>query len=280
MQSHWVNSAPYYRCRFPAEYALANQVDHPLNVNLREDAIVGHVDQWLALEFAPHRLTQTIRDLAAAQQPGTTRDAHDHEEAARKIAECARKLAQYRAALDAGASPATVATWIAETEAEKASYALAMRRTATRRPRMTEAEIKAIVDKFADIAAVLHDADPDDKAEVFRQLGLRLTYHPGRQLVEAEVEIPQHWQSDSVRGGTRSPLVVVHPRTGDLSPVQANTARAGRARISQAKRGGSTGPPDRSGHVTCGNDEGGEPGSGRTQGRTVAAAARRLIIRW
>ncbi len=201
MQSHWVNSAPYYRCRFPAEYALANQVDHPLNVNLREDAIVGHVDQWLALEFAPHRLTQTIRDLAAAQQPGTTRDAHDHEEAARKIAECARKLAQYRAALDAGASPATVATWIAETEAEKASYALAMRRTATRRPRMTEAEIKAIVDKFADIAAVLHDADPDDKAEVFRQLGLRLTYHPGRQLVEAEVEIPQHWQSDSVRGG-------------------------------------------------------------------------------
>ena len=44
-------------------------------------------------------------------------------------------------------------------------------------------------------------------------------------------------------------------------------------------RGGSTGLPDRSRHVTCGNDEGGEPGSGRTQGRTAAAAARRLIIR-
>ena len=26
MQSHWVNDAPYYRCRFPAEYALANRV--------------------------------------------------------------------------------------------------------------------------------------------------------------------------------------------------------------------------------------------------------------
>ena len=61
---------------------------------------------------------------------------------------------------------------------------------------------------------------------------------------------------------TRSPLVVVHPRTGDPSPLQANTARAGRARISQAKRGGSTGPPDRSRHVTCGNDESGEPGTG------------------
>ena len=82
-----------------------------------------------------------------------------------------------------------------------------------------------------------------------------------------------------VRGGTRSPLVVVHPQTGDPSPLQANTARAGRARIPQAKRDGSAGLPDRSRHVTCGNDEGGEPGPGRTQGRTAAAAARRFIIR-
>ncbi len=120
---------------------------------------------------------------------------------ARKIAECDAKLAQYRAALDAGASPATVAAWIAETEAEKATYALAMCRSEPR-PRMSEAEIRAIVDKLAAIPRVLHDADPDDKAEVFRQLGLKLTYHPGRQLVEAQIEAPQHWYSDSVRGGT------------------------------------------------------------------------------
>ena len=55
--------------------------------------------------------------------------------------------------------------------------------------------------------------------------------------------------------------------------------RQGPARIAQAKSGGSTGPPGRSRHVTCGNDEGGEPGPGRTQGRTEAAAARRFIIR-
>ena len=30
--------------------------------------------------------------------------------------------------------------------------------------------------------------------------------------------------------------------------------------------------------MTCGNDEGGEPGPGRTQGRPAAAAARRLTI--
>jgi hypothetical protein len=52
MQSHWGNGAPYYRCRFPAEYALANRVEHPLNVNLREDAVIGHVDQWLASAYS------------------------------------------------------------------------------------------------------------------------------------------------------------------------------------------------------------------------------------
>jgi site-specific DNA recombinase len=65
---------------------------------------------------------------------------------------------------------------------------------------MTEQEIRSIVDKFADIVRVLIDADPDDKAEIFRQLGLRLTYHPGRLLAQAQIEAPQHWYLDSVRG--------------------------------------------------------------------------------
>ena len=199
MQSHWVNSAPYYRCRFPAEYALANRVQHPLNVNLREDAVIGRVDKWLALEFAPHRMGETLRALAEARQDDAQQP-DDSEGRASKIAECDRKPVQYRAALDAGASPATVAVWIAETEAEKQSYALVMRRSRPR-PRMTQQEIKSIVDKFGDIARVLIGAYPDDKAEIFRQLGLKLTYHPGRQLVKAQIEAP-HWYFESVRGGT------------------------------------------------------------------------------
>ena len=67
---------------------------------------------------------------------------------------------------------------------------------------MSEAEIKSIVDRLADIARVLIDADPEDKAEVFRQLGLKLTYHPGRKLVEANVQLAQFGFFDGVRGGT------------------------------------------------------------------------------
>ena len=118
------------------------------------------------------------------------------------VAECDRKLAQYRAALDAGANSATVAAWIAETEAERVTYTLAMRRSEPRPRRMTEVEIKAIVDKLADIARVLRDADPEDKGEIFRQLGLKLTYHPGLRLVQAGVQPVQYGFFDGVRGGT------------------------------------------------------------------------------
>ncbi|WP_218671136.1 zinc ribbon domain-containing protein [Microbispora sp. GKU 823] len=36
MQGNWNNDQAYYRCRYPAEYALANDVDHPKVVYLRE----------------------------------------------------------------------------------------------------------------------------------------------------------------------------------------------------------------------------------------------------
>jgi site-specific DNA recombinase len=49
----------------------------------------------------------------------------------RRVAECDRKLNQYRAARHAGASPATVARWIAETEAEKARLQASQSRTAS-----------------------------------------------------------------------------------------------------------------------------------------------------
>ena len=202
MQSHWVHDTPYYRCRFAAEYALANHVEHPLSVNLREDTVIGRVDRWLLREFAPHRLRETISDLAAAQRAESATRMDDHGEAGLVIAECDRKLAQYRAALDIGGNLVTVAGWIAEIEAEKARYQLMARPAGSKRRRMSEAEIRAIVDRLADLVRVLAGADPDDKSEIFRQLGLKLTYHPGRQIVEAQVTPAECGFFESVRGGT------------------------------------------------------------------------------
>jgi hypothetical protein len=60
--------------------------------------------------------------------------------------------------------------------------------------------IKAIVDKLADVVRVLSEADADDKSAIFRQLGLRLTYQPGRRIVEAKIEPAPRGFFESARG--------------------------------------------------------------------------------
>jgi hypothetical protein len=66
MQGHWADAQPYYRCRYPAEYALANTNEHPRNVYLREAVILDPIDTWLAQVFAPPRLTDTLHRMADA----------------------------------------------------------------------------------------------------------------------------------------------------------------------------------------------------------------------
>ena len=67
------------------------------------------------------------------------------------------------------ASPGTVAGWIAETEAERARHVMSLRQSATR-ARMGEEEIEAMISRLGGLAVTLHDADPDDKSEVYQQL--------------------------------------------------------------------------------------------------------------
>ena len=60
MQGQWINQAPYYRCRFPAEYAPANKVAHPATSTCVENAFAARVTRWLTGLFAPGRLEQAI----------------------------------------------------------------------------------------------------------------------------------------------------------------------------------------------------------------------------
>jgi site-specific DNA recombinase len=123
-----------------------------------------------------------------------------------QLAACDRKLAQYRAALDAGADAASLARWITETEAERAMLRLQARQTSPKKG-MSPDEIASIVNGLADLLAVLRDAAPADKTEIYSQLGLRLIYQPDgtEPVVRTEVSIMsagQHWSFERVRGGT------------------------------------------------------------------------------
>lgn len=115
MQGSWNNQAPYYRCVFLAQYAAQNKINHARAVYLREDQILPSVDRWLASKFGAHALRQTLLELAEAQDT----DSHGvaATEAKQEIAACDAKLRQHRAALEAGADPVIVTSWIAKVQA-------------------------------------------------------------------------------------------------------------------------------------------------------------------
>ena len=83
-----------------------------------------------------------------------------------------------------------ISRWTAEVNATRAA-AEAQRRGAGRPTgRMSEDEIRNLVEALGSILRVLRDADPADKACIYTELGLRLTYQPGRKTVIAEATAP------------------------------------------------------------------------------------------
>lgn len=183
MQGQWVNDAPYYRCRFPEEYALANHLMHPRNVYLREDRVVLRLDRWLGRLFAPHRVDQTLDLLVAAQDLGPP-EVHALAVARRQIAECDRKLAQHRAALEAGADPSLVTGWIQEELVRKKAAEQRLSSAHVRpQKRLGRDELAEITHRLGDMVRVLSNADPIRKGKIYAEIGLRLTYHPSKQKV-------------------------------------------------------------------------------------------------
>ncbi|GAA0523384.1 MULTISPECIES: hypothetical protein [Streptomyces] len=204
MQGHWVHEQAYYRRRFPDQFALANRIHHPRDVYLRESWVITPLDDWLAKVFLPRRLDDTIDLMATAAAPA--RETTAIAAARQVIADCDAKLATHRATLEAGADPA-VTQWIAEAQARRARVEAELRASPKEAgTRMSRDEIARLVRSIKDLAAVVRQAEPQDHAEIHRQLGVRLTYGSGKHKVLAEMRLNQHSRdtrglSVRVRGG-------------------------------------------------------------------------------
>jgi site-specific DNA recombinase len=181
MQGSWNNGKPHYRCTFLTQYAAKNKVNHPTSVYLREEQLLPQIDAWLSRKFDPVAFTSAVREFEAAH-PG---EPEPDEEARQEIAECDAKLRQHRAALEAGADPVLVTSWMKETQARRTLAEARLKRPARRR-RMTEDEIMDLVTELGGLMQALKGADPADKAEIYRRIGLTLTYHPQEKRVAAE----------------------------------------------------------------------------------------------
>nr|WP_239171111.1 recombinase family protein [Actinoplanes campanulatus] len=204
MQGQRSNGEAYYRCRYPEEYALANKIVHPRNVYLRERDIVGPLDDALAAAFRPGRIDRTVAMMAAAQAPEPV-ESEATRQARVQVANWDAKLTTYRAALEAGADPEVVTGWIKEAQTERAKAARVLNAPPpSRAPQMTPAQITELVAQLGDIGVVLGEADPADRAAVYQQLGVRLTYHPDTQKVRVQAQpvADSHGDLVCVRGGT------------------------------------------------------------------------------
>ncbi|MEU7316562.1 recombinase family protein, partial [Streptomyces sp. NPDC007083] len=129
--------------------------------------VVPKLDRWIARHFSPDRLPDTLRKLHAAQQ--RQQASPDLAAARQKLADCERRLAGYRAALDAGSDPALVGQWINETQQDKSAVEQRLRSAQRRRPQdiASQAELETMIRTLGDMKDRLLAADPADKRPIY-----------------------------------------------------------------------------------------------------------------
>ncbi len=184
MPGQWNHGRAYYRCKFTDDYP-GGDCEHPRNVYVKEQAVVSGLDRWLAALFDDDHIDDTCDHLAGVSEPDP---AVEERQAALRaaIADCDRRLTNYRALLDHDDAVTVAAAWIADTQRERKNLE---RELGQHVPgdQLTPEQVKALATALKDIVTVLSDADPADKSELYDQLGISLAYNPdGTVTVESQ----------------------------------------------------------------------------------------------
>ncbi|MFQ5968700.1 MAG: hypothetical protein ACE5MI_14040 [Acidimicrobiia bacterium] len=146
------------------------------------------LDSWLAELFDTEHLDGTCQTLADAAQPDPDDEAR-RQEIRKRIAELDSELDAYRTIVrNEPDARATVGRWIAETTQERRRLQTLLGVKPT--TRLTKEDIRALVISLRDITATLAQADPVDKAAVYAEMGIEVTYHQdGRVLIESRPRV-------------------------------------------------------------------------------------------
>ena len=94
-QASWNSGRAYYRCKFPAQYAIT-AAQHPKTVSVREQAIVPSLDEWTGSLFAEEHPDATCEALPAVSDLEPPDDQGRELELRRRLKECDAKLAKYK----------------------------------------------------------------------------------------------------------------------------------------------------------------------------------------
>jgi site-specific DNA recombinase len=196
MQSHWSHGRAYHRCKYRDDYP-GGDLGHPKNVFVQETAIVPGLDDWIASLFDEDHIDQTCATLAGVSEPDPE-ILRREDEIRGAIADCDRKLKNYRALLDAEGAVSVAVEWISETQTERKRLERQLGQR-VHGGELTAEEVKTLVTELKRIVDVLAGADAVDKGDLYDKLGISLSYDPsGRVSVSAHARGPQ----DGVGGGS------------------------------------------------------------------------------
>ncbi|GAC1310816.1 MAG: hypothetical protein NVSMB16_07520 [Acidimicrobiales bacterium] len=70
--------------------------------------------------------------------------------------------------------------------------------------KLSAGEITAIAQSLGGLMRILESASPEDRAEVYRQLGVSLAYDPALQQLHARADLPRVGGGGGVEGASRT----------------------------------------------------------------------------
>lgn len=181
MQAEGIRNGVYYRCiartLTPGSAAL---VDHPKTVNLREDHVVPALNKWLGTRFSRDNVDDTEAELIGSQD--ATVETGKHESAKQRLADAETRLKRHTAAIAAGVDPAALVEAINDAQADREA-ARAELAAAPAEPTISEAEVRALVDKLGDVGTKIETARPERLPEIYAEMGLELRFEQKERAV-------------------------------------------------------------------------------------------------
>lgn len=180
MQASAIRDAIYYRCKAstlaPGSPTLA---EHPATVNLREDPLTSGINQWLSDIFDPRHRDHTVATLLDFHNNGD----HDTHRALlrQRISDAQARLDRHLAAIEAGVDPQALVTAVNSAQADKAAAQSELANLPAVH-KLTETEIRKLIDSLGDIRAILRAGAPSQKISLYQALHLDIRYRPRDHL--------------------------------------------------------------------------------------------------
>jgi site-specific DNA recombinase len=190
-----------YRCEFGSRRSLPADMNHPPTVYVREDAIVSKLDAWLADIVTP----EALAEAQLAPREATARDAATKA----AIADCDLRIERLMQSVEQAGMPMEwVSRRIVELRNERDRLEKTLPDRSQWRP-LSTGEIKAMATALGGLMRALQEASPADRAAVYAELGLQLTYDPAANSVRTQVNLSRVRQSVS-EGGLEPPCPCGH----------------------------------------------------------------------